>query len=391
MHKISTAICLITALSSMGGCAYAHTPVAAEAAEAEADNKAAAVERLVRNEMSARGIPGAQLTVVQGRKIVFTGAYGQTNLETGAPVTKQTIFGINSISKAVTGVAVMQLVEAGKLDLDAPLASYLKTLPPAWAEVSIRQALTHTSGLPEVIDDNARPLGGAEPEQAWAKVQELPLNFAPGTRFEYSQTNYVVVGKLIEKISGQSYAEFVRSRQFKPAGMQLSGFTDTAVIKPPVATLYTIVTPQIKGMKTVGVERSATPLLRHEPLADMFFPIGGIRTTSTDLAEWVIALQDLKLVNKSSLEQLLKPQLLKDGTQRGFNAVINGYGLGFPSIQRPLHPAFALTGGARAAVFIYPNDDLTVIFLSNLMGASPQAFIDKIAGVYLPGLNAVAK
>lgn len=389
MHKISTAICLIAALSSMGGSAYAHTPVAAETAEG--DNKALAIDRLMQSEMSARGIPGAQLTVVQRNKIVYTGAYGQTHLETGAPVTKQTIFGINSISKAVTGVAVMQLVEAGKLDLDAPLASYLKTLPQAWAEVSIRQALTHTSGLPEVIDDNARPLGGAEPEQAWAKVQELPLNFAPGTRFEYSQTNYVVVGKLIEKLSGQSYADFVRDRQFKPAGMKLSGFTDTAVIKPPVATLYTNVTPKISGMKTVGVERSATPLLRHEPLADMFFPIGGIRTTSTDLAEWVIALQGQKLVSKSSLEQLWKPQLLKDGTQRGFNATINGYGLGFPSIQRPMHPAFALTGGARAAVFIYPNDDLTVIVLSNLMGASPQAFIDKIAALYLPGLEARSK
>lgn len=386
MIRISTTICLIAALGAMGESANANT-----ASATDADDKAFAIERLLQSEMSARGIPGAQLTVVQRNKIVFNGAYGQSNLETAAPVTQQTVFGVNSISKAVTGVAVMQLVEAGKLDLDAPVASYLKTLPEAWKDVSVRQALTHTSGLPEVIDDNTRLLDGAEPELAWAKVQELPLNFPSGTRFEYSQTNYVVAGKIIEKLSGQSFADFVRDRQFKPAGMKLSGFSDTAAIKPPVATLYTHLTLQIKGMKTVGVERSKAPFVRHEPLPEVFLPIGGIRSTSTDLAEWVIALQNQKLVSKSSLEQLWKPQLLKDGTQRGFNATINGYGLGFPSIQRPAHPALALTGGARAAVFIYPKDELTVIVLSNLLGAAPQSFIDKIAAFYLPGLNAEGK
>jgi CubicO group peptidase (beta-lactamase class C family) len=138
-------------------------------------------------------------------------------------------------------------------------------------------------------------------------------------------------------------------------------------------------------MKTVGVERSAVPFVRHEPWTEIVFPAGGVRTTSTDLAKWAIALQKQKLVNKDSLEQLWKPQPQQDGTYRGFGSTINGYGLGWPSARRAAHPAITPVGGARAAIFIYPEDDLTIVVLTNLMGASPEKFVDKIASLYIPG------
>jgi len=375
MKSISAAIGLIAALSGF-----------AERAVAEPETQTAAIERVIQAEMSARGIPGAQLAIVQHNKLVFSGAYGQANLEAATPVTNQSVFPINSISKAVTGVAVMQLVEAGKLDLDAPLKAYLNTLPEAWKEVTVRQALTHVSGLPEIVDDNVRLIDGAEPEAAWARVQQLPLRFDPGTRFAYTQTNYVVVGKVIEKITGQSFSDFVRSRQFNAVGMARTSFIDLAAAKPGAVTLYTFMKLQIEGMKTVGVERSEVPFVRPEPWQEIVRPAGGIQATAADLAAWVIALQQLKLVKRGSLEELSKPQVLKDGTMRGFNATVNGYGLGWPSVRRAAHPAIALIGGERATVFIYPEDDLTVIVLTNLMGAAPQKFADRIAAVYIPGL-----
>ncbi len=383
LNKISAAIGLIAVMGGLAHNAHA-APVA------EADDKAAAIEQLVRSEMSARGVPGLQLTVVRRNKILFTGAYGQANIEAATPVTEQTTFPINSISKAVAGVAAMQLVEAGKLDLDAPIGTYLDTLPASWSGVTVRQLLTHMSGLPEIADDNLRLLDGARPDAAWAKVQALPLKSSPGLKFDYTQTNYVVIGKIIEKITGKSYAAFVRDRQFDAVGMKRTRFAEVtgAGAKPEAAALYTHLTLRIEGMKTVGVERSKVPFARDEPWTEILYPAGGVRTTSTDLAKWAIALQKQKLISKDGLEQLWKPQPQQDGTYRGFNSSINGYGLGWPSIRRADHPAVTPVGGARAAVFVYPEDELTIVVLTNLMGASPEKFVDKIAALYIPGLAA---
>lgn len=383
LSKISAAIGLIVAMGALSDSAIARTPPIPEA-----ENNAVAIEQLIRSEMAARDIPGLQMAIVQNGKIVFTGAYGLANKETSAPVTNKTIFRINSISKAVTGVAAMQLVEAGKLDLDAPIATYLEKLPEAWSGVTVRQALTHTSGLPEIVDDNTRPIDGlVDPDAAWARVQQNPLMFAPGAGYRYNQTNYVAMGKIIAKLSGKSFSDFVRERQFKKAGMKQSRFAYPVAAKPDLAELYTHLTLKFDGMRTVGADRSETAFVRQESwTSTQLLPIGGVQSTAIDLAKWVIAIQKLQLVNKTSLEELWKPQPQKDGSYRGFNAFINGYGLGWPSVRRAEHPALALTGGARATVFIYPKDDLSVVVLTNLMGASPEKFVDKIAALYIPSL-----
>lgn len=382
MSRIAAAIGLIAVMGGLGGIANANTPPLPAAEE-----KTIEIRDLVQKEMASGGIPGLQLAIVQQGKLVFTGAYGRVNIETPAPVTERTVFPINSISKAFTGIAVMQLVEAGKLDLDAPITKYLKGSPQAWAGITIRQLLAHSSGLPEIIDDNARLIDGAAPDAAWAKVQELPLKFSPGTQYSYNQTGYVALGKIIEQLAGESFADFVRHRQFNVAKMGQTRFGNEADAHLNLAPLYTHLTMQIKDMKTVGVTRSETPHARSEVFPDYVYPAGGIRSTAKDLAEWIITLQKLKLINKDSLAQLWTPQALKDGTYRGFDKTINGYALGWPVVRRAAHPAIAPTGGARAAIFVYPNDDLTVIVLTNLLGASPQRFIEKIASIYLPDLN----
>lgn len=391
LNRISVAIGLMAIISGLSESANARTP---STSLSEAETKTIAIERVVQSEMTSRGIPGLQLTIVRNNKIVFTGAYGKANIEASTPVTEKTIFQINSISKAFTGVSVMQLVESGKIDLDNSIATYLKELPESWRDITVRQILTHTSGLPEIVDDNVRLLDGAEPDAAWAKVQELPLLFTPGAKFDYTQTNYVAMGKIIEKITGDSFSDFVHHRQFKKAGMKRTSFADSPDVgagaltnaKPQMASLYTYLTLLTKGTETIGVERSKVPLVRYEPMTEYLRPVGGIHATGKDLAMWTIALQQQKLINKNSLEQLWRPQALNDGTYRGFTSVINGYGLGWPSIRRAAHPAITPIGGERAAIFIYPEDDLTVIVLTNLLGASPQKFVDKIASIYIPDL-----
>jgi CubicO group peptidase (beta-lactamase class C family) len=386
VNRIAVAIGVVAVLGGLGDSTKARAVPAAEA-----QSTMTAVEHLIRSEMAARGIPGLQLAIVRHNRIIFTGAYGQADIEKSALVTARTSFPINSISKAFAGVAAMQLVEAGKLDLDAPLSTYLEALPLSWRGLTVRQLLTHSSGLPEIVDDNVRLIDGAEPDAAWAKVQALPLRFAPGTRFAYTQTNYLVVGKIIEKITGESFSDVVRERQFEKAGMKRASFGGAADGVSDVASTYSYLHLLTRGTQTIGVERGKALHGRLETWPEYLRPAGGIHVTATDLAKWVIALQALKLVDKRNLEQLWTAQPLADGRYGGFSATINGYALGWPIARRPDHPAITPVGGERAAMFIYPDEDLTVVVLTNLMGASPQSFIDRIATLYSPGAKRRAR
>ena len=349
------------------------------------------IRQVVRQEMQARKIPGLQLTVVQHGRITFSGAYGLANVENSVPVTEQTIFRVNSMSKAFTGVACMQLVEAGKLSLNAPVSRYLDQLPDSWRALTIRQLLTHTSGLPEISDDNVRLVGDGTANGAWKTVQTLPMQFKAGTQFVYTQTNYVVLGKVIAKLTGEPFASFVQHRQFDPVGMKETSYGDSTDVTSHVASLYTYLRLVTTGTQTTGVEKSDVLHARFEALPEYIRPAAGIQTTSADLAKWVIALQSGKLLTKASLDQLWSPQQLQDGSYGGFSDEINGYGLGWPVMRRTAHRAITPVGGERSSMFIYPSDDLTIIILTDLMGASPQTFIDRIASIYTPGLQARAE
>ena len=352
---------------------------------------AAKIERVVREEMQSHQIPGLQVTVIQHGSIIFSGAYGLANVENAVAVTKQTIFRINSMSKAFTGVACMQLVEAGKLSLDAPVSRHLERLPLSWQSVTIRELLTHTSGLPEIGDDNVRLVGDGTADGAWKTVQTLPMQFTPGTQFIYTQTNYIVLGKIIAKLTGESFATFVQHRQFDVVEMRETSYGDSTEVLPHVASLYTYLRLMTTGTQTTGVEKSDTLHARFEAIPEYMRPAAGIQTTSSDLAKWVIALQSGKLLTKASLDQLWSPQQLPDGSYGGFSDEINGYGLGWPLMRRTAHHAITPVGGERSSMFLYPSDDLTVIVLTDLMGASPQTFIDRIASIYTPGLQVKAE
>jgi len=195
------------------------------------------VQGFLRNKMRENRIPGLQIAVVKHGKIVLLRAYGVANIENSVPVTNRTVFPVHSMTKAFTGVAVMQLVEAGKLDLTAPVSRYLKGLPSAWQAVAIRQLLTHTSGLPDIWDSHAKMIADT-PDAAWAKVQATPVEFAPGERFKYNQTNYILLGKVIDKLSGQPFARFIERRQFRVVGMPGSSFGDSHKVVPHCAGTY---------------------------------------------------------------------------------------------------------------------------------------------------------
>ncbi|MCR5890112.1 serine hydrolase [Hymenobacter sp. J193] len=339
------------------------------------------VDQLVQSAMQQLRIPGLQLAVVRHGQIVKLGNYGVANVQDSVPVTTQTRFFLNSITKAFVGVAVMQLVEAGKLDVGAPVGRYLPELPAAWHPVTVRQLLTHTSGLPDIMPEDALVTENNE-KAAWAQVQTQPLDFAAGQKFAYNQTNYLLLGQLIDKLSGQPFAEFIHQRQFQVVGMPRTTSGDAHDVLLHGARGYTF-TRYIDGQPRRGKE------MRN--LFEVFPPslraAAGMSSTAEEMARWLVALQQGKLLQPASLTTLWTAGRLNDGSERGFGGKLTGYALGWPTVTRPEHPAVAPVGGGRSAVFLYPKDDLAIVVLTNLQGASPERFIDALAACYLPDMR----
>jgi CubicO group peptidase (beta-lactamase class C family) len=334
------------------------------------------VDIFIQNQMQQRRIPGLQLAIVRHGKIIKTGNYGLANLQDSIAVSDKTVFTINSITKAFVGVAIVQLMEAGKLRLDAPISQYLTNIPDAWKPITVKQLLSHTSGIPDIVNEEESVLINDDPEEAWKMVIQMPNEFKTGEKFNYNQTNYLLLGRIINNLSGMPFQEFITREQLKKVGMPktiASGFGAT---------------------KAVIAHSACSYQYRKGVLSNMFFSFppflqtaAGMSSTATELANWVIALQGMQLLKQSSsLKELWAPAILNDGTTAGFSRLLNGYAAGWPVIKRTNHPALAPVGGNRSAIFVYPNDDLTIVILTNLSGAFPDGFMDELAGFFIPDI-----
>src|SRR5688572_7498528 len=177
------------------------------------------VDAVVQKVIDAKSIPAAGVAVVRDGKVVLAKGYGSADMETGTLATENTAFQIASVTKQFTAAAVMMLVEEGKLKLDDPLGKYVTDVPAKWSGITVRQLLNQTSGIPnytaggKLINDKVY----TKPE-ILALVKDEPQRFEPGTKWEYSNTNYFLLGMIIEKVSGKSYPDFMSERVFKPLG-----------------------------------------------------------------------------------------------------------------------------------------------------------------------------
>lgn len=348
---------------------------------AVAQSKEEEVNVLIQREMHERRIPGLQVAVVREGRIVLFKSYGVANLQYSVPVTEKTLFSINSCTKAFTGVAIMQLVEEGKVDLSAPVSRYLEGLPAAWQSVTIRQLLTHVSGLPDfnrvIYPINDSFLGVKSEESAWTKLQTLPMDFATGTRSSYNQTNYVLLGKLVEHFRAQKAVDVIKEGEFRVAGMSDTLFGDSRDVVPNKAQCYRYIRNldghALKDEKLIN---------SYEEMPSLKDVNDGIISTAEDVARWTIALQHGTLLKtREALQTLWTAGNLNDGSS-------TQWALGWVTKPRPKHRAVIATGGLRSAFFVYPDDDLAVVVLTNLIGGYPEDFIDELAGIYNPEIAA---
>jgi CubicO group peptidase (beta-lactamase class C family) len=341
------------------------------------------IDVFIKNKMQQRHIPALQIAVVRQGKIVKNSTYGIANLENTITATDESIFSVNSITKAFVGVAVMQLAEEGKLKITDPISLYVDSLPVTWQKFTLQQVLTHTSGLPDILDAEEQVMGHGDENEALQKVKKLPLEFNTGDKFSYNQTGYVLLGKIITKLSGMHFTKFIEERQFKVADMKLTRFGDSYDVIPNYAGAYTM-TRQV-GDRFI---RNNTPGVSYMQFPVFFRTAAGILSTATDMGNWVIALKTGKLLKqKTSIETMWTPAILNNGKIGGFNILTNGYALGWPTVTRGQHPAVGPVGGGRSALFVYLKDDLSIVVLTNLMGSNPDQFIDEIAGYYIPEMH----
>lgn len=347
-----------------------------------AQNKVSEVDAIVQREMKERRIPGLQIAIVQHGKIILNKSYGIANIQDSVPVSNKSIFSINSCTKVFTGVAIMQLVEEGKIELSAPVSRYIDDLPVSWQPVTIKQLLTHISGLPDILkvfDNTTYGLGALGSEaKAWEKTKTLPMDFKTGEQFSYNQTNYCLLGMVIDKLSGMPFTEFFTERQFKVVGMPHTLFGDSRDVIPHFAPTY-FYRKNLDGQK-LNEEKLINNYAEFPPFRRA---AAGINCTAEDMANWVIALQAGKLLKtKAALNTMWTAGSYNNGKPTQWAL---GWGV---AKFRPRHKAIGMTGGGRSAFLVYPDDDLAVVVLTNLGGGTPEDFIEEIAGCYNPEIAA---
>ncbi|WP_425290757.1 serine hydrolase [Spirosoma linguale] len=337
-----------------------------------------ALDKFLRDQMGQLRIPGMQVAVVQRGHLVFSKSYGFANLQDSIPVTSKSVFAINSCTKAFTGVAIMQLVEEGKVDLGAPVSRYLDGLPATWQPITIRQLLTHVSGLPDILRVLGTPGQEISEETAWARTKAMPMDFPRGEQFSYNQTNYALLGKIIDKLRDKPFVQVFNERQFMIAGLANTGFGDSRDVIPHKGPSYRYIS-RLDG-NVLHIPK-LTP--SYEEFPAFRRTASGMNSTAEDMAHWIIALQQGKLLKtKAARDTMWTAGRYNNGSPTQWAL---GWGL---TKFRPKHWAVGMSGGGRSAFLVYPDDDLAVIVLTNLAGSSPENFIEEIAGYYNPDIPA---
>ena len=363
-------------MAFLGASGLLGTPSLVVGAESES------LDRFVRTQMAERRIPGMAIAVIKGGKVELVRVYGKASLEFDLPVNRSTSFSVASISKSFTAVAVMKLVERQQVTLDDQIGRHLHDLPVSWREVTVRQLLNHTSGLPDLSVDSYTTATIAQTrEEAFEVLSKRPMDFASGSAYRYNQTNYMLLGMLIESKWGKPFEQAVFEQLFAPLEIEGPVFGDARAIVKDRATTYT---PYRYGtgrpiqLNHLEVLNAEMPAIVH--------PAGGLNISIADFAEWLAALLNGKLISRESLETLWTPAKLNDGSnfqREASPSLWQRYGLGWVLGEHDGHEFAGGTGGIRSAFFVYPKDDLAVIVLTNAQGARPESLVQGIRMRYL--------
>jgi len=312
------------------------------------------------------GEPGATVLVARNGSVVYTRAFGLANVELDVPMDVASVFKIGSITKQFTAVAVLQLAEQRKLSLQDDITRFIPDYPTGGRKITIEHLLTHTSGIWNYSSmDDAAKRGAMDftPDEMIDRFKNQPMRFDPGTKWEYSNANYVLLGAIIERITGKTYGAYLEQNIFKPAGMTRSLY----------ASDIRLVTNRADGysMNEEGIVNAAY-LSMTQPYA-----AGSILSTVEDLFKWNQALQSGKLIKRETLKKAWTRYKLADGSDTSY-----GYGwrMGYIQESRSLWHGGWINGFITMALYL-PDEDVFVAVFSNCDANSPEDVVARLAAL----------
>lgn len=356
-------------------------PLLAGVARAQGGGPGAArIDAFIRARVAAKGIPGAAVAVIRNGRPLRVAAYGQASLELNVAATAGTVFAMASASKMLAGLAAGKLVEAGRLDLDAPARTYLPELPEALAGVRVHHLLSHTSGLrgPGGNPDYGTALADRERREAY--VGELKLDVftddeilrygaaaglqePPGARWRYSQFPYFLFGQITARLSGRLYPDYVREALLAPLGIAGARYGDHRTVVP--------------GRPATNYTRQFGPLqnfaLKYTP---GYWPAAGLSMSVTDAARLLEAFTPGRLLRAETLDRLWQRARLADGTT-------HDYGLGFAVTATNGRTWVGHEGGGCCYFGWWPAERLGIAILLNLSGSHEDGIETALADLIL--------
>jgi CubicO group peptidase (beta-lactamase class C family) len=307
------------------------------------------IDRFVSGEMSRQKIPGMAVAVVKNGEAVVAKGYGFANLEHQVPVTTHSIFQSGSVGKQFTAAAIVHLEEHGKLRLDDNIARYLPPTKARWGSITVRQLLTHTSGIPEYEDEVDSRRNYSERQLA-ELVGLLRRRSMPGHKFEYSNSGYLLLGIIIRMITGKFHADYIRENIFEPLGMKTARIVTDADIVPNRVAGYRMSKDRILNQDWVSPTFNQT--------AD-----GCFRLSLNDLLAWERGVRARALLKPESWSQIFTPVVLKSGKT-------HPYGFAWEIRQKSGQTVHSHDGsfqGFEAILTRYIEEELTIIALANLV------------------------
>ena len=298
--------------------------------------------------------------VARGARVIFSKGYGSADLEWNVPNAPDTKFRLGSVTKQFTAASILLLEEHGKLSVQDPVKKYVPNAPPAWDKITIFHLLTHTSGIPNFTDfPDYRRLEpfATTAEELVARFRDKPLDFQPGERWSYSNSGFVLLTYVIERVTGQPYATFVHDNILAPLGMKESGYDSNSEIIPHRASGYVFENNQYAnaGYINMTVPQGA----------------GALYSTTEDLLKWEQGLFGGKVLTPASLKKMTTP-------------FKNNYAFGLEVDSSSGHRVIQHGGGIEGfntVVSYYPDDQLAVIVLANVNGAAPGQIAPKLAAL----------
>ena len=325
------------------------------------------MNEIVEARIVGSGFMGAVL-VARGDDVLINEGYGLANLEWGIANTPDTKFRIGSITKQFTAASVLILEERGVLDVDDPVSAYIEDAPESWSDITIFHLLTHSAGLPNYTGLPGYGETMSQPSSASETVagfRDLDLEFEPGAEMRYSNSGYVLLGHMIEVVTGTSYEEFVRSNIFEPLGMDDSGYDSNSQIISNRAAGYS---PSPDGPVNARFLHMSRP-----------HAAGGLYSTSVDLMKWNRGLFGGELLSEASLDRMVTPYL-------------NDYAFGVIVIEDSGGRTLIQHGGGipgfNTTLRYYPGSEITVAALANINGNAPGEIAASL-GAYVHGEEVV--